>query len=115
MLRQFPRWLYRGHRPNTLARWINRGTAAVFARGVAPDYFVMLEVVGRRSGRPISFPLVMAVVDAERYLVSRRAARYLGGLFRERTNRPAGAAVSWPLRRRLRRHLSPAPPSRRPR
>src|SRR5262245_16550199 len=70
MLRQFSRWLYRGHRPNALARWINRGTAAVFARGVAPNYFVMLEVVGRRSGRPISFPLVMAVVDGERYLVS---------------------------------------------
>src|SRR5215468_3211109 len=70
MLRQFFRWLYRGHRPNALARWINRGTAAVFARGVAPDYFVMLEVVGRRSGRPISFPLVMAVVDGHRYLVS---------------------------------------------
>ena len=70
MLRQFSRWLYRGHRPNTLARWINRGTAAVFARGVAPNYFVMLEVVGRRSGRSISFPLVMAVVDGERHLVS---------------------------------------------
>jgi deazaflavin-dependent oxidoreductase (nitroreductase family) len=70
MFRSFSRWLYRGHRPNALARWINRGTAAVFARGVAPNYFVMLEVVGRRSGRPISFPLVMAVVDSERYLVS---------------------------------------------
>jgi F420H(2)-dependent quinone reductase len=70
MLRQFSRWLYRGHRPNTLARWINRGTAAVFARGIAPNYFVMLEVVGRRSGRSISFPLVMAVVDGERHLVS---------------------------------------------
>ena len=70
MLRQFSRWLYRGHRPNTLARWINRGTTAVFSRGIAPNYFVMLEVVGRRSGRSISFPLVMAVVDGERYLVS---------------------------------------------
>ena len=29
-----------------------------------------LEVVGRRSGRTISFPLVMAVVEGERYLVS---------------------------------------------
>jgi hypothetical protein len=31
---------------------------------------VTLEVVGRRSGRAISFPLVMAVVDSERHLVS---------------------------------------------
>ena len=29
-----------------------------------------LEVVGRRSGRTISFPLVMAVLGGERYLVS---------------------------------------------
>jgi deazaflavin-dependent oxidoreductase (nitroreductase family) len=31
---------------------------------------VTLEVVGRRSGRSISFPLAMVVVDGERYLVS---------------------------------------------
>jgi len=42
----------------------------VHAPGVAPNYLVTLEVVGRRSGRAVSFPLVMAVVDGERYLVS---------------------------------------------
>ena len=42
----------------------------VHALGIAPNYLVTLEVVGRRSGRAISFPLVMAVVDGERYLVS---------------------------------------------
>jgi len=42
----------------------------VHALGVAPNYLVTLEVVGRRSGRAVSFPLVMAVVDGERYLVS---------------------------------------------
>jgi len=31
---------------------------------------VTLEVEGRRSGRTSSFPLAMAVVDGERYLVS---------------------------------------------
>jgi deazaflavin-dependent oxidoreductase (nitroreductase family) len=31
---------------------------------------VTLEVVGRQSGKLISFPLAMAVVDGERYLVS---------------------------------------------
>jgi len=49
---------------------LNRGFAAVHASGLAPDHWVALEVVGRRSGRTISFPLVMAVLDGERYLVS---------------------------------------------
>jgi hypothetical protein len=49
---------------------LNRVWATVNARGIAPNYLVTLEVVGRRSGRAISFPLVMAVVDGERYLVS---------------------------------------------
>jgi hypothetical protein len=69
-LAQFARWLYRGQRPNALARVLNRGAAAVFARGVAPNYLVTLELTGRRSGRTISLPLVMTVRDRERYLVS---------------------------------------------
>jgi hypothetical protein len=68
--RRFARWLYQGHRPNFFARAINRATAAVFALGIAPNYGVALDVVGRRSGRTISFPLVMVVLDGERYLVS---------------------------------------------
>jgi hypothetical protein len=69
-LTRFARWLYRGQRPNGLARLVNRVAAAVFARGVAPDYLVTLDVTGRRSGRTISLPLVMAVLDRQRYLVS---------------------------------------------
>ncbi|HEY7538541.1 MAG TPA: nitroreductase family deazaflavin-dependent oxidoreductase [Methylomirabilota bacterium] len=69
-LARFARWLYRGQRPNRLARLVNRVAAAVFARGVAPDYLVTLDVTGRRSGRTISLPLVMAVLDRQRYLVS---------------------------------------------
>lgn len=69
-LGRFERWLYRGGRPNALARVLNRATAAVNAWGIAPDYMVTLELVGRRSGRPISFPLVMVVVNGQRYLVS---------------------------------------------
>jgi deazaflavin-dependent oxidoreductase (nitroreductase family) len=68
--RRFKRWLYRGNRPGALARLLNRGWAIAHARGIAPDYLVTLEVTGRRSGRVISFPLVMVVVDGERYLVS---------------------------------------------
>jgi hypothetical protein len=49
---------------------MNRASAVVHGLGIAPNYLVTLEVGGRRSGRAISFPLVMAVVDGERYLVS---------------------------------------------
>jgi hypothetical protein len=42
----------------------------VYALGIAPNHLVTLEVAGRRSGRPISLPLVMAIVDGQRYLVS---------------------------------------------
>jgi len=42
----------------------------VCALGVAPDYMVTLEVAGRRTGRIVRLPLVMVVVDGERYLVS---------------------------------------------
>jgi len=49
---------------------LNRGSAALHTLGIAPNYLVTLEVRGRRSGRPLSLPLVMAVVEGERYLVS---------------------------------------------
>jgi deazaflavin-dependent oxidoreductase (nitroreductase family) len=64
------RWLYGERRPGAIARFLNRGFASLHARGLGPESWVTLEVVGRKSGRPISFPLVMASVDGERYLVS---------------------------------------------
>jgi len=64
------KWLYRDGRPNWVASVMNRCSAAVHALGVAPDYMVTLDVRGRRSGRRISLPLVMVVVEGERYLVS---------------------------------------------
>ena len=64
------KWLYRGGRPNWVATVLNRLSAAVHALGVAPNYMVTLEVPGRRSGRRISLPLVMVVIEGERYLVS---------------------------------------------
>lgn len=63
-------WFYRGGRPNRVARVLDRGTAALYGRGIAPDYLVTLEVLGRRSGRTIALPLVMVTVGGERYLVS---------------------------------------------
>jgi hypothetical protein len=67
---ELKRALYRGGRPNWLARLLNRGWAAFHALGIAPNYLVTLEVPGYKSGRTIALPLVMAVVDGERYLVS---------------------------------------------
>ena len=64
------RWFYRGGRPNWVARLLDRGGAVVCALGVAPNYMVTLRVPGRRTGRTVHLPLVMVVVDGERYLVS---------------------------------------------
>src|SRR3989449_5342454 len=49
---------------------MNRASAAVASSGIASNYLVTLEVTGRKSGRTISLPLVMAVVDGQRYLLS---------------------------------------------
>ncbi len=67
---RFARWAYRGGRPNRLAAVLNRGWAAVHAWGMLPDYLVTLEVAGRKTGKPVTLPLVMAVCDGERYVVS---------------------------------------------
>ena len=64
------RWLYRGGRPGRVAAVLNRCSAALHALGVAPNRWVTLEVTGRRSGRKITLPLVMVVIEGERYLVS---------------------------------------------
>lgn len=66
----FTRWLYRGQRPNWLARLMNRLSSTVFARGVAPSFLATLEVTGRKSGRTFSLPVVIAIVEGQRYLVS---------------------------------------------
>ena len=63
-------WYYRGGRPNRVARVLDRCTASLYALGVAPNYLIVLEVRGRRSGRTIALPLVMVVAGDERYLVS---------------------------------------------
>ena len=62
--------MYRGGRPHTLAKILNRGAALLHALGVYPNYFVTLEVTGRKSGKPVRFPLAMIVENGERYLVS---------------------------------------------
>lgn len=69
-LSDFTRWLYRGRRPNGIARILNRVGAIVASMGVASNYLETLEVTGRKSGRVFSLPVVIAIVDGQRYLVS---------------------------------------------
>jgi hypothetical protein len=64
------RWLYRGGRPNCLARLLNRGSAVAHSAGIWPTRLATLEVPGRRTGRVISFPVVIAEHERERYLVA---------------------------------------------
>jgi len=66
----FKRWLYRGQRPNWIARMLNRAWAALFSSGLLPNYMVTLEVTGRKSGRTVSLPVAVTVVDGQRYVVS---------------------------------------------
>ncbi len=66
----FKRWLYRGGHPNGWTKVVNRAWAFVHSLGILPDRLVTLEVMGRQSGRVISFPLAMTVMGGERYLVS---------------------------------------------
>ena len=54
-----------------MAKILNRISATQFGFGVGvPKYMVTLEVRGRRTGRTVSLPLVVADYDGERYLVS---------------------------------------------
>ena len=64
------RWMYRGGRPNQLTKIINMGWALLHSLGIFPSRFVTLEVAGRQSGKTISFPLAMTVMNGQRYLVS---------------------------------------------
>lgn len=64
------RWMYRGHRPNRIAKILNSASAAIATLGITHNIMVTLEVTGRKSGRTVSLPVVVAVVDGERYLVS---------------------------------------------
>ena len=64
------RWMYRGGHPNRLTKIINKGWAIIHSLGLFPNYLVTLEVAGRQSGKIISFPMAMTVMNGERYLVS---------------------------------------------
>jgi|SRR5215469_2229504 len=63
------RAMYQGGRANATARRFSRLWAAVFAVGLQPKRWVTLEVVGRRTGRVVRFPLGMADMQGQWYLV----------------------------------------------
>lgn len=65
------RRLYPDGRPNPLARVLNRASEWTYTAGVlSPARAVTLEVPGRRTGRPVRLPIVVADLDGQRYLVS---------------------------------------------
>lgn len=62
--------MYRGGRPNRVARFLNGMWRRTAAAGLPPHRMQTLEVRGRRSGRLRSFPVVVADYEGERYLVA---------------------------------------------
>ena len=64
------RRLYAGGRPGGVARFLNRAQAAVHSAGIWPKRLATLQVIGRRSGRRISLPIVIADYAGDRYLVA---------------------------------------------
>lgn len=70
LVRSARRRLYRGKRPGAAARLLNTVQAGLAAHGIGPSRVVALEVRGRKTGRVISIPVVVADCDGERYLVS---------------------------------------------
>jgi deazaflavin-dependent oxidoreductase (nitroreductase family) len=116
--------MYSGQRPNRVAAFVNRGTAAVVAAGIGPKRMARLEVRGRRSGRVLSFPVVVADHEDQRYLVAMlgteanwvRNVRAAGGEAVLRHGRPESvrleeveAAARAPI---LQRYLQVAPGAR---
>jgi deazaflavin-dependent oxidoreductase (nitroreductase family) len=103
---------------------MNRASVAVYASGLLTDRLAVLEVPGRRSGRTISLPVVIADHDGERYLVSMlgqkvnwvRNVRAAGGHAALRHGRRETVVLEEvepgaraPI---LRRYLAPAPGAR---
>lgn len=111
---RYVRRLYRGGRPSGLSRVLNRVGSWVHSAGVWPRRLVTLQVRGRRTGRLISFPLIMVELGGERYLVSMLGER-ANWVHNLRATR--GAAVLCPGRREVVRleEVDPAlrPPIRR--
>src|SRR5271168_922566 len=66
----FQRWQFRAGRPNRSARVMSRLLGVAFAAGIGPSQAATIEVRGRKTGRMISFPIVVVDYEGERYLVA---------------------------------------------
>jgi deazaflavin-dependent oxidoreductase (nitroreductase family) len=119
------RKLYEGGRPGALMRALNRIDAVLYASGVlAPRSAATLEVVGRRTGRPVSLPIAVVEHGGERFLVSMlgpnanwvRNVRAAGGrAILRRRGREVVTLEEIPAEQRapvLRRYLAVAPGAR---
>jgi hypothetical protein len=62
--------LYPGGRPNALSRRLNSAGAWFGSVGLGPSFMVRLETKGRRTGRIVGVPMVVAELGPDRYLVS---------------------------------------------
>lgn len=62
--------LYPAGRPNALSRRLNSASSWMSARGIGPSFMMSLETRGRRTGRTLRVPVVIAEIGADRYLVS---------------------------------------------
>ena len=67
---EFQRWQFRNGRPNRSARVLSRLLGIAFAAGIGPNQAATIEVRGRKTGRKISFPIVVVPYEADRYLVA---------------------------------------------
>jgi hypothetical protein len=66
----FQRWQFRDGRPNWSARVLSGLLGIVFAAGIGPNQAATIEVRGRKTGRMISFPIVVVDYEGDRYLVA---------------------------------------------
>jgi hypothetical protein len=66
MVSAIQRWQYRGGRPSWSARISNRLSAIAFAAGIGPSRAATLEVRGHKTGRTISFSVVVADCQVNR-------------------------------------------------
>ena len=70
MFWRLKQWLYRGKRPNWIAKILNGAIANSASKSVSPDGVAALQVIGRKSGRIVSFPVVVTVIDGQRHVAS---------------------------------------------
>lgn len=66
----FQRWQFRSGRPNRSARVLGRLLGIAFAAGIGPSQGATIEIRGRKTGKKISFPVVVFAYEGERYLVA---------------------------------------------